>query len=170
MITTRRLTLIPLNMGQESDYFDDDGKLELGLGLIYVPRKLPPELKAVIQRFIIPLFIEQPENYLFFTSWIAVECHSSLIVADLAFKGTPDYKGATEVGYGTYSVYRNKGYMTEALQGLSHWAFSRTELAEITAETDKTNIASKRVLEKNGFKLAGGTADQLYWSLKRAKK
>lgn len=164
MVATERLLLIPLNFAQEHDYLDDDGKLELSLGLIYVPRKLPPELKEVISRYILPLFVEQPEYHLFFTSWIAVEKSTSCIVADLAFKGRPNEKGATEIGYGTYELYRNKGFMTEAVRGMSNWAFKEAGLREITAETEKVNNASIRVLEKNGFQRRSDADGQLCWS------
>lgn len=163
MISTSRLNLIPLSHAQEQDYLHDDGRLEKGLGLNFVPGKLPPELKHTIRGFILPLFIEQPANYLFFTNWIAVEKCSLFIVADLAFKGQPDYRGISEIGYGTYALYRNRGFMTEAVYALTNWAFNERVLKTITAETDINNLASIRVLEKNGFMITQTTAGQVFW-------
>ena len=163
MITTPRLILIPLDYIQEQNYLSDNGELESKLGLEFIPGKLPPELKKVIKSFILPLFIEEPENYLFFTNWIVIQKSSQYIVADLAFKGKPDYRGVSEIGYGTYELYRNMGFMTEAIEGLVNWAFEQGKLKVVTAETDKKNLASRRVLEKNGFEITDSIADQLYW-------
>ena len=163
MITTSRLLLIPLDYIQEQNYLSDNGELERKLGLVFIPGKLPPELKKVIKGYILPLFIEEPSNYLFFTNWIVIQKSSQYIVADLAFKGKPDYRGVSEIGYGTYEHYRNMGFMTEAIEGLVNWAFAQGKLKVVTAETDKKNLASRRVLEKNGFEITGSFAGQLYW-------
>ena len=163
MITTQRLLLIPLDYTQELNYLSDNGELESKLGLVFIPGKLPLELKKVIKAYILPLFIQEPANYLFFTNWIVIQKSSQFIVADLAFKGKPDCRGVSEIGYGTYEHYRNMGFMTEAIQGLINWAFAQGKLKVVTAETDKNNLASRRVLEKNGFEITERVDDQIYW-------
>ena len=46
-----------------------------------------------------------------------------------------------------------KGYMTEALEGFCKWNLSNLDINGICASVNKDNIASIRVLEKNGFKM-----------------
>ncbi len=163
MIRTSRLMLLPLTYAQEMLYLEDNGLLEKDLGLHFTVPKLPAELKQVISRFILPLFLQQPENAFFFTSWIAVDLDLRTIVADLAFKGKPE-GGSVEVGYGTYEGYKRKGYMTEALNGLVGWACQQPEILEVTAETARFNTSSIRVLQKSGFELINNTPEYFYWS------
>jgi RimJ/RimL family protein N-acetyltransferase len=63
--------------------------------------------------------------------------------------------GAAEIGYGVRSDERGKGYATEALVGVSHWALTEggIQRAWLTANTD--NVASLRVAEKAGFRREG---------------
>jgi len=66
-----------------------------------------------------------------------------------------------EVGFDIGEEYQNKGYATEAAREILKWAFQR--LSEIGAEarivgkTQHKNFASRRVLEKAGFKLVKKT-------------
>lgn len=155
--------LTPLTYSQELLYLQDNGLLEKELDLVFNGPKLPAELKEVISRFILPLFLQEPENYCFFTNWIAVDRNLRTIVADLAFKGR-SAGGTAEVGYGTFEGYRHQGYMTEALKGLVGWACKHAYLSEITAETTRVNSISIRVLQKNGFVLQNTTPEYFYWS------
>ena len=50
--------------------------------------------------------------------------------------------------------YRNKGYMTETIAGLIHWAKNRNEIKTIKALTDRSNLPSIQVLKKNNFKIS----------------
>ena len=56
-----------------------------------------------------------------------------------------------------------KGFMTEALSGIIEWAKTQLEIKSIVASTDKTNIASFRVLEKNIFVKIGETESLFNW-------
>jgi len=62
---------------------------------------------------------------------------------------------SAEIGYGVRGSERGKGYATEALIAVSHWALSAggMQRAWLTANTD--NVASIRVAEKAGFTREG---------------
>ena len=45
--------------------------------------------------------------------------------------------------------------MTDAVRAYVHYAFHELNLTRLTARTFDFNLASARVLEKNGFKLEG---------------
>lgn len=60
-----------------------------------------------------------------------------------------------EIGYVLNRNYWNKGIMTEALQELVKYHFSSLDLERIEMRHYKENIASGRVMQKNGFQKEG---------------
>lgn len=60
-----------------------------------------------------------------------------------------------EVGYELHPDYWGKGIMTEALAKVIHYGFLEMGLNRIEAFYMPANIASKKVLEKNGFQYEG---------------
>ncbi len=63
--------------------------------------------------------------------------------------------GWIEIGYAIVPKERNKGYGTEAIQILVDYLFLTREIARIQAVLNKEDVASRRVLEKAGFKREG---------------
>jgi RimJ/RimL family protein N-acetyltransferase len=60
-----------------------------------------------------------------------------------------------EIGYMLLNEYSNKGIGTEAVKQICPIAFKVLSLEQITANVFQPNIASIRVLLKNGFKYKG---------------
>ena len=60
-----------------------------------------------------------------------------------------------EIGYMLHNDYSNKGIGTEAVKQICPIAFKVLSLEQITANVFQPNIASIRVLLKNGFKYKG---------------
>ena len=60
-----------------------------------------------------------------------------------------------EIGYMLLNEYANKGIATEAVKQICPTAFKTLSLERITAYVFQPNIASTRVLQKNGFKYNG---------------
>ena len=60
-----------------------------------------------------------------------------------------------EIGYMLHNDYSNKGIGTEAVRQVCSIAFKILSLEHITANVFQPNIASIRVLLKNGFKYKG---------------
>ena len=60
-----------------------------------------------------------------------------------------------EIGYMLHNDYSNKGIGTEAVKQICPIAFKVLSLEQITANVFQPNIASMRVLLKNGFKYKG---------------
>ena len=56
-----------------------------------------------------------------------------------------------EIAYGLLPLYWGKGYATEILQEIKAWAAQNLSQFPLHALVHPENIASKRVLEKNGF-------------------
>ncbi|MFA6908310.1 MAG: GNAT family protein [Patescibacteria group bacterium] len=66
---------------------------------------------------------------------------------------TPKHKAT--LGYWLAKEFRNKGIMQEAVGAITRFGFAQLKLQRIEATVDITNKASRRVLEKNGFKVEG---------------
>jgi ribosomal-protein-alanine N-acetyltransferase len=62
---------------------------------------------------------------------------------------------AGTLGYWTGQPYARKGYMREALQAVSHYAFERLDLSRLEAACLPENAPSRRLLESCGFKYEG---------------
>jgi ribosomal-protein-alanine N-acetyltransferase len=152
MIETERLTLIPLRAEELGCYLEGEGRLEARLQLSNSGRTVSPEVRKRVNELMMPRLLKMTEDEaLFLTFWLVVEKQTRSIVAELGFKGKPDRIGSVEIGYGTLPSQRKKGYMTEAVAGMIRWAKTRPDIHRVLAETDKDNLASKRVLEKNHF-------------------
>jgi ribosomal-protein-alanine N-acetyltransferase len=59
------------------------------------------------------------------------------------------------IGYSLASTHWNRGLMTEAVGLLTREATSVWHLRQIRARCSATNLASRKVLERNGFTLSG---------------
>jgi len=67
-----------------------------------------------------------------------------------------------EVGYWLGKKYWNKGIVTDSLKLLIDFAFKKLKLHKLKARVFEPNIASKKVLEKNGFKIDGFFKDEVF--------
>ncbi|MFN3208430.1 MAG: GNAT family N-acetyltransferase [Roseovarius sp.] len=62
---------------------------------------------------------------------------------------------AGTLGYWTGQPHARQGYMREALQAVSHYAFERLDLSRLEAACLPENTPSRRLLESCGFKYEG---------------
>ncbi|MCB2314012.1 GNAT family N-acetyltransferase [Clostridium tagluense] len=149
-VTTQRLKIIPLDIENYRLYIENSNEMEENLGLKITNKIWDKNIKGAFQyRF--KKVSENKERYLWETLWIVICKEENCEIASLMIKGYPNEKGEVIIGYGTNETFQNKGYMTEAVEGLIKWIFTNPKALSIVADTEKTNIASHRVLEKNGF-------------------
>jgi RimJ/RimL family protein N-acetyltransferase len=73
-----------------------------------------------------------------------------VVVGDCGTVGPP-VDGSVEIGYGLAEPYRGRGIGTEVVRRLAELLLARPEIRRVTAEVLLDNVASHRVLEKNGF-------------------
>ncbi|WP_420148258.1 GNAT family N-acetyltransferase [Spirosoma sp.] len=163
MIETARLTLVPLTLEQLYLHITDNHQLEKKLGLKKGHRELTEPLLSIIRHFTIPRLQDPTLDPLYHTMWMAIDRQKQQFVAEAKFKGEPDETGTIEIGYGTYSALRRKGYMTEMVAGLVNWASHQPNVQRIVADTETENVASQKVLEKNGFRLFDRVENMLWW-------
>jgi [ribosomal protein S5]-alanine N-acetyltransferase len=166
MIETERLIIKPLNYDQLVKYIQCDNSLEEELNLNKTSRILSPELKEAFEQTILPNVADKTKNYLYATLWTAILKTENKMVGDLCIVGEPNAAGEIEIGYGTYTEFQGKGFMTEIVSGMIGWAKKQPNVKSIIASTEKTNTASFKVLEKNNFIKIGETETLLNWELK----
>lgn len=166
MIETNRLILKPLTYNQLVKYARCDNSLEAELNLNETSRTMSPELLEALEQTILPNVADVTRDYLYSTLWTAISKTDNKMIGDLCIVGEPNPDGEIEIGYGTYEEFQGKGFMTEIVAGMIEWAKKQPQVKSVIASTDKTNIASFKVLEKNKFIKVGETETILNWKLK----
>jgi len=152
MIETERLLIKPLTARELKQAVRSPNDLTKGLGVIPSHSLIGEETKEAIENDLLPNIDKPSKDYLFYTMWMIIWKEEKAIVGAICFHGEPDENGKVEIGYGTDIKYRNKGFMTEAIAGVIQWIQKNRNVKLITAETESSNIASAKVLEKNNFK------------------
>jgi RimJ/RimL family protein N-acetyltransferase len=165
MIQTERLILKPLTYEQLIKYVSHDNSLETELNLDSTSRTISPELKEALEQTILPNVADKSKNYLFSTLWTVISIEENKMVGDLCFVGEPNTEGEVEIGYGTYEEFRKRGFMTEAVGGIIKWAEAQPYIKSIIASTEKSNIDSYKILERNNFTKSGETETLYNWKL-----
>ena len=165
MIETPRLTLMPLTLDQLRLHIANKYELEQTLGLQKGSRQAWEPVLSIIVHFTIPRLQNPKLDPLYHTMWLAVDREKKQFVAEAKFKGEPDETGAIEIGYGTYPGFQRKGYMTEMVGGMLNWARQQPGVQRVVADTTAENVASQKVLEKNGFRLFDQIEDMLWWEI-----
>ena len=94
--------------------------------------------------------------------WVITSAKDKAIIGTINFKNSPYKTKVVEVGFFINPNYRNNGYASTALKLLSDWAFTN-KVKTITAQTDKSNIASQKVLEKNGFQIDKKSKNEIFY-------
>ena len=109
-----------------------------------------PELREAYQQMLEGC-LEHPCQREWYAIWnIELNDESKAVVGNLSFKGIGT-DGIIEIGYGINSEYECQGFMTEAVSAVVRWANAKEGVKLIEAETEESNVASRRVLEKSGF-------------------
>jgi RimJ/RimL family protein N-acetyltransferase len=169
MIDTGRIILFPLNYDQIIEYIKCNNSLEEELNLKKSSRTISTDLKDAFEQTILPNVADKSKNYLYSTLWIAISKTENRIIGSFCTYGEPNEDGEIEIGYGTDEEFQNRGFMTEIVRGIIEWARKQSIVKSIIASTDKINVASMKVLEKNGFTKIGETETLMNWKLESKK-
>jgi GNAT superfamily N-acetyltransferase len=87
------------------------------------------------------------------TVWLVVRRADGRIIGDLGTHGPPDGAGCVEIGYGLGPSARGKGIGTAAVAALVSRLAAVPGIRQLTAVTGAGNTASRRLLERRGFRL-----------------
>ena len=166
MIETKRLIIQPLTHDQLLKYIKSDHSLEKELNINETSRTISAELKEAFEQTILPNVADKSKDYLHNTLWTIISKSEKKMVGDICIVGEPNSDGEIEIGYGTYDEFQRQGFMTEAVGGMILWAKSQSKISSIIASTEKENIASFTILQKNNFLKVGETEILYHWKLK----
>ncbi|MFM7187508.1 MAG: GNAT family N-acetyltransferase [Armatimonadota bacterium] len=77
------------------------------------------------------------------------------LIGDIAVLGDLSNGRQVMLGYTLAQRFQGNGYAYEACTAMLDHAFGKWEMHRIAADTDPRNLASKRLLERLGFRLEG---------------
>jgi|WetSurMetagenome_2_1015567.scaffolds.fasta_scaffold04807_6 [ribosomal protein S5]-alanine N-acetyltransferase len=165
MLETSRLLIKPLTCDELKKYVNSEKDFANEYGYKPSASGVDEATKEAIKNDLLPCLENLNEDFEFSTMWILIEKKTQTILGGFCFHGLPDSRGEVEIGYGTDSTCRNKGYMTEVIKKIVEWATGTEKVKAIKAETENENISSYRVLEKNGFILCKRNKTSSIWKL-----
>ncbi len=164
-LNSQRLKIIPLELQHFKLLLSGVDKMEKALNLSPSDSGLNEHTLSAM-RWLYGQAENDKENYLFYTNWQIILKSENISIGSACFKGIPDNTGTVEIGYGIDEKFRCKGYMTEAVKEILKWALAKNEIKCVTAETEKDNIASHKVMIKNGMILFKETDSTYFWKTK----
>ncbi|MEU6221563.1 GNAT family N-acetyltransferase [Streptomyces sp. NPDC047022] len=82
--------------------------------------------------------------------YVLVRREDGLVVGGMGFHGPPA-EGHAEIGFDLHPDARGRGYATEALSALAHWALRQDGVDTVLATTTQDNTPSQGVMERAGF-------------------
>ncbi|SMO59653.1 GNAT family N-acetyltransferase [Solitalea koreensis] len=91
-------------------------------------------------------------------SYFIILRNERTLIGTGGFKGKPDNDNQVEIGYEINPLYRNKGFVTQAVQALIEIAFTNNAQS-IKAHTLHLESPSSKVLKKCGFTFKGTIND-----------
>jgi len=168
MISTPRLALIPLSVANLETSLVSIRQLSDDLNLPIVNDLLSDWAESAIKKKLVKMLAVPEELHPWYTYWLIVIRAENIGAGLIGLKGVPDRIGSVEIGYGISPLFRGNGYMTEAVEALTDWAFSHRECLRITASRVlNDNLPSRRVLLKAGFRESFENPDGVYYAKER---
>lgn len=84
-------------------------------------------------------------------TWAIAQPETDMLIGTIGFwrLDMAHYRG--EIGYMLQPEYQGKGLMQEAMELALEYAFTQLKLHSIEANVNPDNLASKKLLERNGF-------------------
>lgn len=89
------------------------------------------------------------------TVWLVVRQADARILGDMGLHGPPDGDGCVEIGYSLAPSARGRGIGSAAVGALVGRLAGIQRIRQVTAVTGAHNTASRRLLERLGFRLSG---------------
>lgn len=168
---TTRLRLIPLPPDLMTIVLDGWDQLPILLGIETAGLQIPEVFREEFPqglRHCNAMCQEHPDEYRWYTNWLIVLRAENRVIGGMGLNGPADELGNVFTGYWIDDNYQRCGFMSEALSGLCHWVFEDSNVRAVTANTPEENIASQRVLLKNGFQRKGKFEGHPFYVLKRS--
>lgn len=144
-LQTERLLLRRLTNNDVEEVFALRSNPEI---MKYIPRPLLKTKDEALAH--IAMMEEKIENNIGINWGITIEGSDKIIGIIGLYQIQPENHRA-EIGYMSLPEYNGKGYISEAIKAVIEYGFEEMSLHSIEAVIDPDNIASEKVLQKNGF-------------------
>ena len=145
-IETERLVLRAPTLEDLDSFYEYAQKPNIGLTAGWLPHESKEESLIILNDFI------NKEDV-----WAITIKPSNKMVGTIGLK-VRDFEeavnGICELGYAIDDIYWNQGYTSEATKAIIAHAFNVYEVEKIIAGHSINNIASQRIILKNGFKFS----------------
>lgn len=131
------------------------------------------EIKGLLKEYIEKY--KSNENY----RWAIINKKTGICMGQIAFFMVNSTNHFAEIEYCIGVKFQNKGYVTEAVNAILDFGFNTVEFNRIQISHRKSNLKSKRVIEKVGFVYEGNfreyfhndvfKEDRLFYSLLKSE-
>jgi ribosomal-protein-alanine N-acetyltransferase len=170
-IETKRLRLEPHEVPHLLALIESESAYEQASG-----RRIAPGLRGFfVSASVSPEWLAKLKDSKLMDLWVhgfaVLHKSENLLIGAAGFKGPADANGVVEIGYGIVPSFQNKGFATEAAQGLVEFAANSGKVRLVRAHTLPESNASSRVLLKCGFTKTGEVQDPedgLVWRWERS--
>lgn len=163
-LETTRLRIIPLEPNQFRLLIDGMDLLEKQMGWTPCGESLDLHTRQAME-VLYQETLRHADRHHWYTNWQIILKSENRSIGSACFMREPDTTGEVEIGYGINEADRNRGYMTEAVIGMCHWAFQQDGVRSVAAETEPDNYASRSVLKKAGMKQISHSGDRVRWKI-----
>lgn len=167
-VNTKRLKILPLTEYNLELSITNFNKMEKSLGLTVTDENI-----GIRERNVFKIRLNDVKNnnskYMWYTTWIVILKSENRIIGHIMIKGYPNERGEVNIGYYMQEQYREKGYMSEAINKFICWIFSNVDVTYIVADTLKSNIISQNLLKKIGMEFYKEDYECILWRLKKGE-
>lgn len=144
-LETERLLLRRITIDDVNEIMELRGNPET---MKYIPRPLITSKEEALEHF--KMIDEKIEANVGINWAITIKGNPKLIGTIGHYRIQPE-NHRCEIGYMILPQYNGKGYVTEAIRVVLEYGFNDLNMHSIEAVIDPDNVASERVLQKNGF-------------------
>jgi RimJ/RimL family protein N-acetyltransferase len=148
-LETDRLLLRPFTEADLDNLYELDSDPEV-MRFLTGGRPTPRE---VIEREVLPRFLQSYERCAGYGYWVAVEKSSGEFLGWFGLVPSEEDAGEVKLGYRLRRSVWGNGYGTEGARALIRRAFTDLGVQRVSATTYQDNLASQRVMEKAGMRL-----------------
>lgn len=159
---TERLRLVPFTADFVRSALMDRTKLAADVGA-----RIPDTWPNAELADVLPYFLEALDAEPVLADWIAlaIERTEGVLVGSAGFIGLPGDEGTVEIGFAIEPAYQRRGYGRELVAAMIARAFRDSSVRGVNARCLPDNKASVRLLQSQGFTLAGTDEGLLCWWL-----
>jgi RimJ/RimL family protein N-acetyltransferase len=155
VIETERLYLEPLEVKHAELLYDSLQNKDL---YTYISEKPPDDISKLVERYRILEQRESPGRDEIWLNW-AIRIKNELKYAGTV-QATVYRNQEASIGYILFTEYQKMGFAFECCSKLLELLFLGYNIQRITAQVDKQNAPSIKLLEKTGFIAIGESADE----------